>query len=130
MANITTKGRELMDKLAPSIGIPPHMAEICSLIAHHGTSYGKVQEAICNGHPANADPHMPIAEVTRLQERHEAWCEKREAALERQITKLAKSIGAAGVIFNGDPRGATVKLVMPDGRTDDFGAEGICVPGA
>jgi hypothetical protein len=30
--------------------------------------------------------------------------------------------------FSGDPRGATVKLKMPDGRYDDWGQEGICVP--
>lgn len=32
--------------------------------------------------------------------------------------------------FSGDPRGCVVKLVVPDGYTDDFGREGICVPTA
>ena len=31
-------------------------------------------------------------------------------------------------IFNGDPRGAVLKLSVPSGRTDDWGQEGICVP--
>lgn len=31
-------------------------------------------------------------------------------------------------IFNGDPRGAVVKLKVPSGRTDDWGREGVCVP--
>lgn len=31
-------------------------------------------------------------------------------------------------IFNGDPRGAVVKLRVPSGKTDDWGREGICVP--
>lgn len=30
--------------------------------------------------------------------------------------------------FSGDPRGATVKIVVPDGYTNDWGKEGICVP--
>lgn len=31
-------------------------------------------------------------------------------------------------IFHGDPRGCVVKLTVPDGYTNDWGAEGICVP--
>jgi hypothetical protein len=30
--------------------------------------------------------------------------------------------------FGGDPRGCVVKLVVPDGYTNDWGQEGICVP--
>ena len=31
-------------------------------------------------------------------------------------------------VFSGDPRGAVVKLVVPSGRTDDWGETGLCVP--
>jgi hypothetical protein len=31
-------------------------------------------------------------------------------------------------IFSGDPRGCTVKLRVPDGTTNDWGNEGICIP--
>jgi len=31
-------------------------------------------------------------------------------------------------IFQGDPRGACVKLKVPSGKTDDMGREGMCVP--
>jgi len=31
-------------------------------------------------------------------------------------------------IFQGDPRGCCVKVVVPDGATNDMGQEGICVP--
>jgi len=67
---------------------------------------------------------------------HHYWCEQEcngtavgEAGdkAEKAILKLAQAIGA-GVKFSGDPRGATVKLVMPDGYTDDWGKEGVCVP--
>lgn len=30
--------------------------------------------------------------------------------------------------FGGDPRGCVVKIKVPDGYTNDWGAEGICVP--
>lgn len=32
------------------------------------------------------------------------------------------------VKFQGDPRGLCVKIQVPDGYTNDFGREGICVP--
>lgn len=38
--------------------------------------------------------------------------------------------GKLGFKLSGDPRGVTVKLVVPSGRTNDFGGEGIRVPGA
>lgn len=34
------------------------------------------------------------------------------------------------VHYQNDPRGCTVKVVVPDGYTNDFGNEGICVPTA
>lgn len=33
-------------------------------------------------------------------------------------------------VCSGDPRGATVKLQIPSGRTNDWGGTGICVPGS
>lgn len=32
------------------------------------------------------------------------------------------------VKFSGDPRGCVVKIQVPDGYTNDWGKEGICVP--
>ncbi len=48
--------------------------------------------------------------------------------LEVRILADAQAVGAVGVRFGGDPRGCTVKLVFPDGFTNDFGREGYCVP--
>jgi hypothetical protein len=31
-------------------------------------------------------------------------------------------------VLGGDPRGCVVKVKTPDGYTNDFGGEGICVP--
>ena len=44
--------------------------------------------------------------------------------LEKQIEALVKEIGAKGVKFSDDPRGVTVRLVMPDGECNDFAREG------
>lgn len=45
-----------------------------------------------------------------------------------EIETLAASLGCTGVVLGGDPRGCTVKLVLPDGYTNDWGREGLCVP--
>lgn len=44
------------------------------------------------------------------------------------IVKAAGDIGATRVLFSGDPRGCTVKIVCPNGFTNDWGKEGVCVP--
>lgn len=47
----------------------------------------------------------------------------------KRITDLVNSV-KCGVVFSGDPRGCTVKVVVADGYTNDMGREGICVPTA
>lgn len=46
----------------------------------------------------------------------------------KRISQSAELIGCKDVIFSGDPRGCTVKLVLPDGYCDDWGKTGLCVP--
>jgi hypothetical protein len=45
-----------------------------------------------------------------------------------KMREIAEYLGCKGVKLGGDPRGCTVKLLMADGYTDDFGEEGVCVP--
>jgi hypothetical protein len=49
------------------------------------------------------------------------------AQLRRVIEAAAKGAGC-GVVFSGDPRGSTVKLLLPSGETNSWGGEGWCVP--
>ncbi|MFA4945121.1 MAG: hypothetical protein WC789_10535 [Lentisphaeria bacterium] len=53
----------------------------------------------------------------------------RVAEIRRRIKTHAEAV-APGVRIGDDPRGCTVKLVLHTGRTNDFGGEGWCVPGA
>lgn len=54
--------------------------------------------------------------------------------LDRQENALAAAVEYVDprfrVVCQRDPRGATVKIVVPSGRTDDWGHIGICVPGS
>ena len=49
------------------------------------------------------------------------------AKVRAELGVVARNCGC-GVKFSGDPRGATVKLVLPNGKTNDWGNEGWCVP--
>jgi len=72
----------------------------------------KLMEDYCNGievYGNDAEPLPPLRRVTML------------------LNETAMSVGCS-VKFSGDPRGCTVKLVLPSGNTNDWGKEGWCVP--
>lgn len=77
-------------------------------LMRYGSSYGRFQEMACND------------QLTEQQM-------GKEQRLERAIDLLCKEFGATPK-FSGDPRGNTVKIQVPDGYTNDWGKEGICVP--
>jgi hypothetical protein len=53
--------------------------------------------------------------------------EQRWHSIRGKINILCNTFDAS-VKFQNDPRGCTVKIVVPDGYTNDWGREGICVP--
>lgn len=131
--SITTKGRILALELGQSG--EGYAAVVCSRICRSAVSYQRVEEMVCNGHPAMGNPHIDIKTANRLQERHEKWCEKRETALENNIRKWVDILGAlpgvpvSGVEIGGDPRGVCVKLIRTDGKSNSWGGESRwCVP--
>lgn len=77
------------------------------------TRHHRMMEEYCNGREMYDAEGEPIKPLARLRD---------------HITRLCKLIGVAGVVFSGDPRGATVKLVFSDKETNDFGGEGWIVP--
>lgn len=87
-------------------------------ILRYGATYHGIQERECNGY-ANTD-------WGRAQEARDKDKARR---MEAKLRSETKSFGA-DVTFGGDPRGCTVKIVVPDGYTNDWGKEGICVPTA
>jgi hypothetical protein len=87
---------------------------------------------IIKGLQRNARTHHRLAEDLcnlEMTSKQEDARVRREASCERRIIELCKRLGPGfEPIFQGDPRGATVKLKVPSGKTDDWGATGICVP--
>jgi hypothetical protein len=105
---------------------------IADLFMRHGRTYARLQEANCNGlgtwySEYSEDPKS----FAKRQDRFEKRIEKREGQIEKRLTVLAAQLGPGfAVVFQGDPRGVTVKLTLPSGKTNDFGCEAFCVPGA
>ena len=130
MANVTKKGHKLARAYSTFCGAELGLADLeaCSLIARHATSLHHVFEAQCNGHPACSSPLLSTATINRLQQDHEAWCEKREQQLKARIAELARSLpGIKGVRFQGDPRGCPVHLVTENGQGDSWSEPGAIV---
>lgn len=92
-------------------GAPANKTQARELI-RLATRHHKIMEDYCNG----ADIYGPNGEPRA-----------RLARNRRQIEDVCRAIGCTPV-FSGDPRGCTVKLVLPDGHTNDWGKEGFCVP--
>jgi hypothetical protein len=101
MPVITSRGTELARELNKHIRTTPSVLEICSLIARLARTHHRLQEEQCN---------------RELSERELA----REIRIERRIQELVGQLPptTAGKRvtskFNGDPRGYTVKVVVPD----------------
>jgi uncharacterized protein YcgI (DUF1989 family) len=56
-----------------------------------------------------------------------ALCDRNSKAIESRVTKALAPYGITAK-FNGDPRGAVIKLVLPrTKRNNDFGGERYCV---
>ena len=55
--------------------------------------------------------------------------DRRTETIRRKLADVVKPYGAKA-LTGGDPRGCTVKLILRSKRTNDFGGEGYCVPGA
>jgi hypothetical protein len=95
-----------------------HITGLRTIAAEHlidlATQHKRMMEDYCN--IPNADVFDDDGPRPRL------------AKLRALILKEAKAMGCTGVKFSGDPRGATVKLILPNGETNDWGKEGWCVP--
>lgn len=123
---------ELIAKLsAGGIALDRDQQEAIGAICRNGASYKRMQEDRCNG-PSWAN----IPGVAGLHwDSWEATLSKREAECIRRIQHYVDRLPAIVVkpVFQGDPRGITVKLRLVDRLThlhDAFDRSGLCVPGS
>lgn len=108
MVQVTARGRFIAWELNPYMGTTSEIQEACSLIGRHAVSYSRIQELWCGSERVN--------NVEWLRN----YYETKEARLEARIADLVESLphtdnGPVRVKFEGDPRGSTVKLTLPNG---------------
>ena len=108
---MTTTGREVVafavamaEEFPRVAGLPALVLRLVRLSKRHA----RFQELGCN------------RGLSAAEERAEQRCED-------AIRRVCQGLGCEPV-FSGDPRGCTVRLRVPSGRTDDFAQEGVCIP--
>jgi hypothetical protein len=115
MAKMTNRGIEFANEIAPYVR--SHLdtevetrGVLCSLIARHAKTHRNYAEAACN------------RSLTPAEERKVDQIETRIRAL---VAQLETHDGQpVGVKFTGDPRGYTVKLVIPGAPGTTWGGGG------
>lgn len=110
-------------------GVP---LDVARKVMRHAATVQRLSVAACNGDWPCDNGERKVKAC--------AWCEGMyapsvllkgglcpECRASDRITALLAPFNVTPV-FQGDPRGACVKLRVPSGRTDDWGQTGICVP--
>lgn len=117
---ITKRGQALARQLAkyyPRKQATLREEQLCSVIARHARTHARLQERACS---------------VEMTEKQAALHDKRDSQIEERIAALVAELpatknGKITVRFGGDPRGFTVKLVVPnaerDGNTWGLGGE-------
>ena len=80
----------------------------CQRLMRYASTCQRLAETACN------------RELTRREILKDERCMAEIIAILASIDCEAK--------FSGDPRGCVVKIQVPDGYTNDWGREGICIP--
>jgi hypothetical protein len=131
MSKATQRERwEFIHLIMKHTTVPEGEAQRAALkLLRYGATYSRIQEFECNAPDAKYGQDEYNKRMQERWEREQERNEKKEARITELVTQVCKSIGCEPV-FQGDPRGATIKVKMPDGYTNDWGREGICVPTA
>lgn len=116
---IATLTRELPDVA------PHHVVALARKLMRYSASHHRLAEMECNGPWQVNSPTLPNDVILKALERHEAYVERETERYERLIVKACEGYPLKPE-FQGDPRGATVKLHVPSGRDESWG--GVAVP--
>ena len=120
-ATITPRGRELARLLSPYLATgaasPDQISRVCSLIARLATRHRRICEIECS-----------VELDARQTERIDAESERIQARVRALVASLPPSHnGPLEAVFQGDPRGYTVRVKVPNlpqgGNTWGLGGE-------
>ncbi len=101
MPVITSRGTKLARELGSHIRTTPSVLEICSLIGRLARTHHRLQEEQCNRSLSERE----LAIETRIERR-----------IQELVAQLPPTTSGKRVTpkFTGDPRGHTVRIVVPD----------------
>ncbi len=103
-------------------GKPVHVvAEAARLFMRYARTHQRLAELECNG-PGDYVSRIPYPRAGEIYAEHQAMVEKKTAAVEARAKKLAESLGMT-LDCQGDPRGYTMKLQMPNGAWNTMGGQ-------
>lgn len=105
-ATITARGRLLSQLLSPYIGVTPDIQRVCSLIARIASRHCRLAERECSYEMTEHEAESVQAESDRL--------EARARALVASLPARVDGGAPLTVTFQGDPRGFTLKVHVPD----------------
>jgi len=87
-------------------------------LLRYGATLGRLAEEQCNGYQ-DYQGNWDEAASNRS--------DRKEIRIRTKVHELCKEFGCVAV-FQGDPRGNVLKILPPDGYTNDWGRQGIGVP--
>lgn len=114
--------------------------EVAKLVARNAATIQRLSEAECNGDYPCDNGERKVSFCERCESGYVPSSLVARKVPDGSIKYLCPNCRAQDRIvallspyavkadFQGDPRGACVKLVVPSGKTDDWGRTGICVP--
>lgn len=118
---MSADGKALADWINQEVGTTAAIRRTCNAMCRAATTYRRYGEDQCNGHPANANPAIPIDIVTALQEQWEQRVDRGQRRIEARMRSLLQDLpepddGRWVIHLEADPRGAS-SIVAPSGRT-------------
>jgi hypothetical protein len=97
---------------------PMFIQRQAELLMRYSATLHRLAEELCNGYQDARG---------NWDEKRTTLAEKKQERIEQKAADVAMAIGGK-IITGGDPRGCVLKIIFPDGYTNDWGKEGICVP--
>lgn len=122
------RDRDEFIAIASREGIP---LDVARKVLRHSATLHRLSEAACSGDWPCDNGERRTKECPECQSGYAPSSFRKGVCPDCRTQALVRGLLAphnVTPIFNGDPRGAVVKLRVPSGATDDWGREGICVP--
>lgn len=119
LSHLPKKRIEAREAWAKDLGLNPWHEET-QLLMRQCISHHRLCENECNGCTREKLPTESWAEYDKARESQIAWIEKRIELVEKTIAKKCAKLGLFA-IFQGDPRGCTVKIQRQKFTKDKFG---------